>query len=93
MSADTNGVGCLGRQHAAAGRAGMQRMIGREGGADFDVGDDARVQALGQGDARLPGIKIARHASGEHDRMLGVAKNSAACLVTSAEGALSTSGM
>ena len=38
------------------------------------VGDDARVQSLGQRDARLPGIEIARHAAGEHDWMFGMAQ-------------------
>ena len=38
-----DGVGRFGRQHAAAGAAGMQRMIGREGGADLNVGDHTRA--------------------------------------------------
>ena len=75
-SADADGVGRLGRQHAAAG---MKRMIGREGGADFHVGDDARVQPFGQRDARVPGVEIARNAAGEHDRMLGVAQKVGGC--------------
>ena len=67
-------VGRLGRQHDAAGRAGMQRMIGRERGADLEIGDHARAEALGQRDARVPGVEIARDAAGEDHRMLGVAQ-------------------
>ena len=69
-----DGVGRFGRQHGAAGRAGMQRVIGREGRADFEIGDDARAQALGQRDARVPGIEIARYAAGQDHRMLGMAQ-------------------
>ena len=42
------------RRRDGAGRAGMQRMIGREGGGDLQIGDDARVEPLGERDARVP---------------------------------------
>ena len=53
---------------SAAGRAGMQRMIGRERRADLEIGDDARVEPLGERDARVPGFDAARDAAGKDDR-------------------------
>ena len=41
-------------------RADMQRMIGRESGADLEIGDDARIEPLGERDASLPGVRAAR---------------------------------
>ena len=63
-----------GSEHRAAGRAGMQRMIGRERRADLEIGDDARVQPLGERDARVPGLDIARRPAGEDHRLLRAAQ-------------------
>ena len=52
----------------------MQIMLGRERGADLEIGDDARAQSFGERDARIPGIEIARHTAGEDHRMLGIAQ-------------------
>ena len=61
-------------QNRTTGAACVQRMVGREGGADFHVGDDARIQPLGQRDAFVPRLFAARDAAGEHDDMFGVAQ-------------------
>ena len=47
-------------------------MIGREGGADLEVGADAGADGFRERDARVPGIEAARDAAGEDQRLLGV---------------------
>ena len=60
------------RGHAdGARRSNVKGMMRREGGADFKVGSDARVQMLCERNARFPGVKIARYATGEDHRALG----------------------
>ena len=49
----------------------MQGMVGREDGAQLEIGDDARADALGQRHALLPGLRRARAAARQHDRPLG----------------------
>ena len=51
--------------------ADVQRMIGRERRADLEVGGDARVDRLGELDAALPVLDLARHAAGQDQRLLG----------------------
>ena len=52
---NTRGFGS--KKHA--GRAGMQRMIGRKSGGNFQIGDDPRTQCLGECDTDCPGGLIA----------------------------------
>ena len=53
------------------GHARVQGMVGREDGAQLEIGDDARADALGQRHALLPGLRRARAAARQHDRLLG----------------------
>ena len=46
----------VGHQHRR--RTEMLRMIGRETGADFQVGDDARASRFGKRDTRIPGFGL-----------------------------------
>ena len=68
--ADRLDRGCVERHHAR--RADMQRVIGREGGGDLEIGDDLRAEPLGKFHARIPSLDGARAAAGEDERMLGV---------------------
>ena len=67
-------VGGFRHRRDDARRADMQRMIGGEGGARLEVGDDAGAEALGERDARVPGVEVARDAAGKDHRMLGGAQ-------------------
>ena len=60
----------IGPERGRARRAGMQRMIGREGGADFQFGDDLGVEVLGERDARVPAFDAAADAAHQDDRVL-----------------------
>ena len=53
-----------------AGRAGMERMIGRECRALFEVGDDAGAERFGKRHARVPRGQAARDSSGKNHRPL-----------------------
>ncbi len=69
-----NCVGRLGSEHGATGRASMEIMWGGKRGGDLEIGDNARVQPLGEGDALVPGIDIARCPSGKDYRLLCIAQ-------------------
>ena len=47
----------VGREHRR--RAEMQRMVGREARAAFEIGDDARAERFGELHARVPGVEAA----------------------------------
>ena len=59
---------------STAGAPTMQRVVGREAGADLEVGDDARIELLGQRNAGGPCLHAARgparqyRQSGARDR-------------------------
>ena len=48
----------------------MQRMIGREGGAELELGDDLGVDRLSERHALVPTFEAARHAAHQNDRAL-----------------------
>ena len=60
------------------GRAGMQRMIGRERRADLEVGDDARAEPFGERDARVPGLELRETRPARITGRLALRSNSAA---------------
>ena len=62
-------VGGLARQQHA-GRSAMQRMIGRKGGADLEVGEHARAEQLCERDALVPTIHAAADAPDQDHRIL-----------------------
>ena len=73
-------VGLLDRRHQLVvderrRRADVQRMIGRKGRADLEVGADLGAERLGERDARRPGLRVARQPAGEDQRMLGGAQH------------------
>src|SRR5579862_7532154 len=67
-------LGGLRDRRDEARRAGMQRMIGGEGGARLEVGDHAGAEPLSKRDARVPGVEVAGDAAGKDYRMLGGAQ-------------------
>ena len=71
-----------------SGRAGMQRMIGREGGAELELGDDLGVERLGERDALVPALQAARHPAHEDERVLGRLSSLAACATDQRAGAV-----
>ncbi len=58
------------RRHRAR-RAEIERVVGRKARADFQVAQHARIERLGERDARLPDFRIARGAAGEDQHLLG----------------------
>jgi len=59
------------RHKVDAGRTGVQGMVGGEGGADLQIRDDARSEALGKSNAVVPSLDTARGTAGKDDRTLG----------------------
>ena len=57
-------------ERGRSGRPGMQRMIGRERGAELELGDDLGVERLGERDALVPALQAARHPAHQDDRIL-----------------------
>src|SRR5690348_482244 len=66
----SDGLRSFGRQDRATWRAGVQGVMCREGGRDFEVGDDARAQAFSEADAFVPGILVTGDAASKDDRAL-----------------------
>ena len=56
-------VGCRG--------AGMLRMISRKTALDLEIGDHLGIDGLGERDALVPAVGVARDAADHHDRALG----------------------
>ena len=64
-----SGVGAM-----VAGRAGMQRMIGREAAPILRSVTTRASSASASATRALPGLVAARHAAGQDQRLLGVAQ-------------------
>ncbi len=72
----SDGLRSFGRQHRATWRAGVQGVVGRKGGCDFEIGDDARAQAFSEADALVPGILVTGDAAGKDDGVFCAARAS-----------------
>ena len=68
-------------------------MIGRESRADFQIGDDARIERLGERNARVPGVDVARGAAGEDQDLLGAFEQRGRLAHVSAGAAVAKIGM
>ena len=59
------------RPQQDARRVCVERMIGREGGAHLEIGENGSVERFRERDTRIPGRGVARDAADEEHRTLG----------------------